>query len=207
MKKITLFIFICLFMAFSAKSQEVKSFFTYLNKTVYFFGIDFSHVKCMGPGFTSGEEIKSTYFSQWNRILVDEGKYDLKSVVRAHTIIPDFTTVDKLNGETDASKIINYTPSFLTVNDITDIVSKYDYSEKTGNAMVFIADTYDWINSKAYVHVAVFDLATHKVMIWEFIQGNPGGMGARNFWSNAISNIIDKIKSDYYPKWESEFVK
>jgi hypothetical protein len=72
---------------------------------------------------------------------------------------------------------------------------------------VFIADTYDGMKDGAYVHVVFFDMATHKVMVWGFIKGKPGGAGLRNFWSNAIADIINKLKDDYYPKWESEYGK
>jgi hypothetical protein len=207
MKKNALLLVFCICLPFIASSQDVKSVFKYLDKSITFFGIDFTRVKCMGNMFKNPEDIKSVQFAQWNRILYEEKKYDLKPAFRSRNVILEFSYLEKLNNTVDASKIINYSPSFLTVNDIVEMVENYEYGDKSGIGVVFIADLYDETKSKAFVHVVVFDLATKKVMIWEFMKGKPGGAGMRNYWSNAIANIIDRIKSEKYPKWEAEFVK
>jgi hypothetical protein len=197
-----------LFVSVSAiNAQTVRDIFTSKYTMITFMGLDFSKTNFIGSDFGNPQEIKEKYFREWTEILMAESKYDLKDPLRKSNITYDFNVTANRNKAVSTDKMISYDPTFLTINDIEQMISEYETGGKTGIGLTFIVNVFDRTKAKSVVDVVFFDMASKKIFLVETVKGEPGGNGIRNYWANSIASIITKISDTYYRQWEDTFVK
>lgn len=186
-------------------SQTVKDIFS-KDYPIAFYGIDFTRVKLVGKEFSNPQQIRDMYFSQWNQILIDEGKYDLRKPLRKNNVFPDFSQVMKRNLDVKAENLINYDPKFLSVTEVAEVLNQYDFGSKNGIGLLFLADVFDYTKQKSVIHIIFFDLSTKKILLYDLLRGEPGGVGIRNFWANSVASVIGQIDADRYNYWKKVYI-
>jgi len=184
---------------FNAKDIFIK------NQDIYFYGLDFSNARFIGPNFNNKQEIKDTYFKVWNDILVSESKYDLKAPLRKSNVYVYNNVAASVNKDADPSTFSDNYSEFST-EALSKMVGAYECGNNSGIGLSFIVEAFDWNKNKSFVYIVFFDLDSRKILLFDKMEGIPGGMSSiRNYWINSIANIIEVIKSKRYVAWENKY--
>lgn len=213
MRKILVFA-VCLLAGVAAKGQTIEDFFEGHNYPVVWLGIDFAQVQLVGDfshfgghGSKDPGDLQVKYFPGWNRLLMNEPeKYDLKEFFRRRDLDVSLNMIIDRNDEADTDKMLTYSPEYFRKDEIREIVSSYDLEDEEGLGLVFIAETLNKIDTEAYFHVVVLNLATKEILLSERLRGQPSGFGIRNYWAGAIYEILKNIDSRYYRLWRNKYM-
>lgn len=183
------------------------------NGKVTWLGIDFSHVKMqgefaqfMGAGKESMSDIKSVYFPAWNQLIPFEPtKYDIKGMMKKALVIYDMDMIAGLNSNAPIDAMSSYNSVIYTESDITNFVSSYDLTGKSGIAVLLIAESLNKTTKEAYFHFVALNMATKEILIQERLRGEPKGFGVRNYWAGSIYDVIKHIETKEYKVWASKY--
>jgi hypothetical protein len=211
MKKIYIALLLS-FSAVSANSQTAQDLFNSDNRITWL-GIDFSHVRLIGNfsdfldlGAKGSVQIITTYFPEWNRIVLDEGeKYDIRGMLRRMDIDYDIDMIMNLNYQTNPDSMEFYNTRKFKGQDIQSYVNQYDLEGRDGIGVVLIAECLNKNFKEAYFHFVAINMKTKEVLFHERLRGEPSGFGLRNYWANSFYRVINEIKYYYYFRWKSEF--
>jgi hypothetical protein len=211
MKKILLIVIPVLF-SFSMKGQ-VAPVPTVNAKTIFesdkmvWYGLDFTKARMIGMSEESPSEIKESLFRQWNEVILDQPeKFAIGRFFRKISVYKDPTVVEKRNKKVDTDAIMSYNEKEITKEDISAMIHDYVNGDKAeGLGLVFIVESFNKGSRLATVHVTFFDIASKRVLLSKRVSGKPGGFGMRNYWINAIFNIMEKIDEHEYRSWKDEF--
>ena len=196
MKKVYLLLFVLILSVSPAFAQNMQ--YVYYQQEVKFFGIDFSHVKMIGTfGFEESDRIVDSYFARWNEILFEERvKFNVEQFFHKNRAMYHIHTFDKINREVDHNQLVVSHDYRLDQVKIFESVNRYDLPVNHGLGMVLYAESFNKLERKAVMHVVFFDIATRDIITIQEMEGEPGGLGLRNYWANAIHDIMER--------WEAE---
>jgi len=211
MKKIG-FAFLLSLGVISANSQTAQDLFS-SNSRITWLGIDFSHVRLIGNfsdfldlGAKSSVEIITSYFPEWNRIVLDEGeKYDIRGMLRRLDIYYDIDMIMDVNYQTNPDSLESYNARRFTGKDIQSYVSQYNLEGRDGIGVVFIAESLNKSYKEAYYHFVAINMKTSEVLFHYRLRGEPSGFGLRNYWANSVYRVINDIKFYYYIRWKEDY--
>jgi hypothetical protein len=197
------------FLALTANAQDAQDLFR-PEVPVTWMGIDYSHCKLIGnfaefadAGRKSTWQIRDSYFLKWNAIILNEpDKYDIRGMLRRGNIVFDLEMITGINAQTPLAEMEVFTPLIYSEEDIQSFVNQYQFKDKNGIGIVFIAESMNKILSEAWYHFVAIDLGTGKVILHERLRGQPSGIGLRNYWANSIHNVIRNIQEYYYWEWK-----
>jgi hypothetical protein len=169
-------------------------------------GVDFSEARYLGdPGTVDAGEMKNL-FSRINQlILAEPDKYNLRKYFSKSYITPNLSTIDKINGSIDESKIISsdYNDfSRLNADKIQLMVNKYKFENINGIALVVIMEAMNKTSSQASMWVTFVNSSNNKVLLTSRITGKSGGFGFRNHWATSILNVFKAVQSKHYRAWQ-----
>ncbi|UTW64183.1 caspase family protein [bacterium SCSIO 12741] len=192
MKKVYLLLFALFLGISSAVAQNTQ--YVYYQQEVKFFGIDFSHVKMIGTfGFEESDRIVDSYFARWNEILFEERvKYNVEQFFHKRRAMYHIHTFDKINRAVDHDQLVVSHDYRLDQVKIFESVNQYDLPVNSGLGMVLYAESFNKLERKAVIHVVFFDIATRDIITIQEMEGEPGGLGLRNYWANAIHDIFER---------------
>ena len=201
MKKLMPLLLIVVFFTCSIFSQVPAKDFN--EAEVFWYGLDFSQAKLVGSaGFTDPEAIRNDFFEKWNSlILVEADKYDLKGAFKKPALKYDAEMIKAINMKVDHHALVQDKSHAITKEDVENAVKQYNTDQKEGYGLVFVVESFDKIQEKAFVWVTVFDVSNKKILITERMEGEPRGFGLRNYWAGAIYEIITDIRKVKYKSW------
>src|SRR4051812_35861785 len=113
MKKILiLLLLVASFGTFAQTRYNARDFFT--EKSIVWYGIDYSKAKFIGSfaqfkdaGVMDGPALRDKYFPGWNNLVTREHeKFNVAKFLKKDTQVNDIASVEKLNSEVDADKIM-----------------------------------------------------------------------------------------------------
>ena len=194
MKKILIVLLIA--SSFFSFSQSVSDVFEY--KAITFFGLDFTHTKCVGLGeFPGGAEMVNYYYPTWNQ-LFSEGKYNVPigKPYKKKRVEYD-TTVYEMNLMINVDEIIQAGNFSFRKSQIEGLVEKYASSEKAGLGLVYLVEALNATNEYASIWVVFFDIGTGKVLISEPARAKGKGRRFEDLWTSALLRIYDNSADDY----------
>ena len=169
---------------------------------VTFLGLDFTQAHFVGNvGFTNPDEIQNRILEEWNSVLmIEDEKYNLMGPLKLLKENSETNTAAlmALNKSVSVKDIIsNEAPEVLTADEIRKSVSKYNVKEKEGIGVSYVVETFNKLKTEARIWVTFIDLATGKVISTELYVGKPAGIGFRNYWLGAVTDVHDQLKRKY----------
>jgi hypothetical protein len=198
---------------FTTKAQTVQDIFDKNYTPITWLGIDFSHVKLIGPfdliqeGSLSGAEaIKINYFSAWNKLVQAEpNKYDVAGMIRHESINFNTKTITRLNESCSTTDMISENDPNYSLEDIRSFVKLMNFDVKEGIGVLMIADYLSKPAEEAKFHVVFLNMETREILICESFIGKPKGFGIRNYWAYSYYQVIESIKNSKYKAWKKAY--
>lgn len=194
MKK--LFLFVSIMISLPVFSQGVARVFN--EKSMTFYGLDFTESKCVGMAeFPGGEEMVDFYIPIWNDLFM-RGKKRIRigSVYKKKHISYD-TSVYQYNRSIVKNDLVVNTNHILKRSKMEDYVHKYMDKDKEGLGLVYIVESLNAVEEYASIWICFFDISTGKVLIAEPCRG----VGkARDFglkWEDAIFDTYINSAEDF----------
>jgi hypothetical protein len=213
MKKTIILLLVCL--PALAWTQTAEDLFKTNDVKISWLGVDFSHVKLIGCfshfhgfGEKNARQIKHDYFPEWNSIILHEReKYDVRGMLRKDDIFYDIDMIGSVNQKALLEDLEAYNTPHYALEDIKKFVEVYNFEGKTGIGIVLIAETLNKAENEAYFHFVAINMKTREILVHQRVRGEPSGMGMRNYWANAIDNVIRQIERNYYRTWRAEYAR
>lgn len=158
-------------------------------KSITFFGVDFSLAKAVGVGETPG--VLKNAFDNINMLFTTEAKkYNIYSYFSKENVVNSFDMVNKLNRTIDESSLIGTDKGYtISPEMLAKHVKAYE-TDGSGMGLIFVAERLDKLEARGYFHVVFFDLKTKEIILDRRASGNANGFGVRNFWANPIYKIV-----------------
>ena len=169
-------------------------------------GVDFSEARYFGDeGTVSATEMK-TLFSKINYLIQAEPeKYNLPKLFYKSSVATNLLIVRQRNDSINESKIIVYDQAELNRLDtakVIDLISHYEMGNVKGLAVVFFMEGMNKTTEQASIWVTFFNADDKKVLLTARITGDAGGVGFRNHWATSALEVMKKIYSKEYKKWQ-----
>lgn len=181
-----------------------QSSVTTSNKTVVWYGIDFSQAEFIGKeGFKDPKAIVDLYLAKWNDLIINESsKYNVAKYFRKDNVIYHLDPVTAVNEKVDPNKLVLSSSArpALTHEQIGNVVSQYKKTEEEKLGLVFIVDRFDKGKSRAWISVTFFNTKTNKVLFTKQMNSMASGFGLRNFWAKPVYNIMKRCKYELKPQ-------
>ena len=206
MKKILFIIILCL----NVQSISAQSSFSDIKSSHKWawLGLDFSNTKLIGhEGFSNPEKIVNEYLPKINMLVFSEAdKYDVMAAFRMDNYDANYLYFDILNSSLSTDELFVGSDYSLEESDILSIVAKYNFDKvKQDIALVFIVESLDKTNERATMWVTIINTKTNNLILAERMNGEPGGIGFRNYWARPVLNVIQEIKEKRYKKWQNMY--
>jgi len=196
-------------------TQTAYDVFTANNYPFTWLGIDYTQVKLIGnfsqfkdAGDVSPSSMKNRYFPAWNNLVLNERpKYNLQAAFRKENLQYDISEVTAKNATARLEEMEVYNNPNYTQEKIQEIINTYSFQGKEGVGILFVAEALNKSAEEAYYHVAVINMATKEILIYDRLRGEPGGIGLRNYWAGSIRQVIETIEAKRYKAWKAMYAK
>ena len=201
-----LFLFFLLSQLLTLRAQDASMVFR--SESLIYCGLDFTQARLIGDfGNGGGFAMRDKMFPEWNELILKEsGKFNLAKTFRKSTVDYDLGPVMAQNAKTNEGRIRVQEESPISPEKIAEMIRAYPPGEKnSGPAVTFIVESFNKNTETAVVHICFFDVSTKKLLFTEALHGEPKGVGLRNYWANAINDILIRIRETYYRKWEKKY--
>lgn len=174
-----------------------------------FIGLDFSQAFFVArQNFPGLDKEGPTYFDRWNELLRTEmEKYNLSEPMKLDHVPTMVEYVRNVNAAVDLNEAWATGNVVFLKEHIPEMVKKYATQDREGVGCVFIVGSFNMTLERSDLYVTFFGMKTHEVLHVEWIEGRPAGLGERNYWAGAVSNVLDEIKKTYRNTWEQRFLK
>lgn len=171
--------------------QTLQAQVSVKDKSITFFGLDFSKCKMVGTdGFSNPSDITGRMFGEWNNLIVNEkAKYDVKYAFNKTEVTYDFSIVEKRNATVKAAELVTNNSYQIDAKTVGTVIKGYTGKTK-GLGIVLVVEKFDKTEELASVFVTYFDIAGRKVLLTERVTAKPVGFGFRNYWAGAIAKIL-----------------
>jgi hypothetical protein len=166
-------------------------------KSITWYGLDFSKAK-LENDFKQPKEVKQAYINGWNEY-VSSPQADIRTLLKKEHLDVDLSIVTERN-----LNFVNF-PEQLKKGIISQMISEYKVHKTEGIGLVFIVDSFDKSQEKAFVWVTFFDIASKKVLLTEQESGKPKHSSSMVLhWGTAMLDIMSKVPEFYrtYQKLE-----
>lgn len=204
--KITLLIVILIGLSNQLLAQQKRDIFDPKVKMTWL-GLDFAGAKFIGDEekFQSESDTRKLIMA-WNNLMINEAeKFDVgKALQRAplpQAIPITIAHNEQLNiaGMVEKSALLH-----LNKEDISRIVSSYDFGSQSGLGVIFIVESFSKTDLKGLIWVTFINMDSKEVLLADRYTGKPGGFGLRNYWAGSIYNILKQVKTNY-EKWKKKY--
>ncbi len=187
--------------------QEYFSKDVFVQRTMVFAGLDFTRTKFVGNDLEDVAEIKDKYFREWNDVLNEEKqKFNISGFFHKSNVIYDFASSFSRNEWRSTRNMhSNYQAPTFSRSSIQNLLYNVSLNSKHGIGLILIVESFDKDRGTASVWVTLFDLASKKILIADRMSGAPGGNGMRNYWINAIYDILVQVDRGRYQSWEKTY--
>jgi hypothetical protein len=181
--------------------------------SISWLGIDFSGAKLIGDRekYGSSSDIKFLLKS-WNDLMEREydRKYNVGAMVHKSKVDMKLDVTRQHNEEVDVTELMSSNTAdhlHLKEEDISTIVSGYDFQGLTGIGLMFNVDSFNKLKNEAGIWITFIDLTSKEVLFTTRLQERPIGSGIRNFWAGAISHMMERIQAKEFDAWNRKYGK
>ncbi len=195
------FIFLC----GTIQAQTLKDFFNSAETPVTWLGVDFTRVKVLNEINGTPSSIREQ-FNKINQLILNEPKkYAVDLAFDKPGIVKDIRFTMAKNEKTDPEKIMDTGGDDLRFKkqDVESIVKGYDFGDKKGLGIIFVAETLNKATVTGAFYVTIIDMGTKKVLLTERMTAKPAGFGFRNYWAKTIYDILMQIGRGKYNEWKA----
>lgn len=203
-------VFSCVFLlvmvlSHSLSAQTLKDLFNATETPLTWLGVDFTQVKVLNDPTGTPSGIKEQ-FNKINQLILNEPrKYAVDLAFNKPDIAKDIRFTTAKNETTDPENIIGSGSDDVRFKKATieSIVKGYDFEDKKGLGIMFIAETLNKASVTGAFYVTIIDMGTKKVLLTERMTGKPAGFGFRNYWAKTIYEILLQIERGKYSEWKA----
>ena len=208
--KIAAILFLIVPLNLTSRGQEMKDIFD-PDAKVTWLGLDFTGVKLIGDRERFGSLSDTRHLMEaWNDILVKErDKFNAGRAVDKKHVNEAIEVTKEHNANLELLDLFSDNKSdylHLNPDHINTIVSEYDFKGNNGLGLMFIVESFSKLNGEASAWVTFVDMGSHKVVLTERVHGDPGGAGMRNYWANAIHDMMEKMRSKEFRAWRKRYI-
>jgi len=167
-------------------------------KSMTFYGLDFTHAKCMGTEkFPSPEELITEHIPQWNKIFMDEeiGE-DVGKPYKKKEVFYD-TLIYAKNAQINAGELYIDHPYLLERKDIKAHIKGFADYNNSGLGLIYLVEALNRSEKYLSVWVVFFDKKTGDVLLSEPIRSKGKGRHFDSYWRNAFLEMFDTSAKDY----------
>ncbi len=171
--------------SFSQEYQKVSDI-----KKVIWLGVDFTAAK-----FTLVTEdpavIVNQYLKAINVLIISEReKFNIRSFFKVDEVSNNIELVIAFNQQIDPSALVIYDDYKLDMDQVKDVIKKYDVEDKSGVGLIFVAENLNKVSQTGSYYVCFFDLSTKEIIDCKRMTGAVSGIGFRNYWAGTIYNVM-----------------
>src|SRR4030042_1387996 len=171
--------------SFSQEYQKVSDI-----KKVIWLGVDFTAAK-----FTLVTEdpavIVNQYLKAINVLIISEReKFNIRSFFKVDEVSNNIELVIEFNQQIDPSALVIYDDYKLDMDQVKDVIKKYDVEDKSGAGLIFVAENLNKVSQTGSYDVCFFDLSTKEIIDSKRMTGAVRGIGFRNYWAGTIYNVM-----------------
>lgn len=191
--------------------QEMQDIFN-PKADVTWLGLDFSAAKFIGDRerFGSHADVKQLMIA-WNEVMGEEpDKFDMGLAIDKVRVKEDFTITDDHNAELDPADMFSNNEAdyfHLRPNDILRIVAGYDFKGKSGIGVMVIIESFNKLKKEGSAWFTFVDMGKKDVFFSERVTGEPGGAGLRNYWINAVHDMMKKAQKKEFEMWRKKYYR
>ncbi len=193
----------------NAAAQEFHAKDVFTQKNLVYTGIDFTHAKFVGKALQDVGEIKNKFFREWNDVVTEEkGKFNITDFFNKENVTYDVANTNNRNAGRSTSSMYSKTkaPS-LSQGIVQGVLGNVSLKEKHGIGTLLVVEAFDDEHDQAVVWVTLFDIASKKLLITERLTSKPHGGGLRNYWINAVYDILVHVDRVSYAAWKKSYGK
>ena len=171
--------------SFSQEYQKVSDI-----KKVIWLGVDFTAAK-----FTLVTEdpavIVNQYLKAINVLIISEReKFNIRSFFKVDEVSNNIELAIEFNQQIDPSALVIFDDYKLDVDQVKDVIKKYDVEDKSGAGLIFVAENLNKVSQTGSYYVCFFDLSTKEIIDCKRMTGAVSGIGFRNYWACSIYNVM-----------------
>jgi hypothetical protein len=172
-------------------SQEIYHLNDIQNvKIITWYGLDFSKGK-LENDFKQPKEVRQAFLDGWNEYVCSP-QANIKNLLEKEQLDVDLSIV------TERNRNFNNSLETPTKEIIARVIRDYKISKTEGIGLVFIVDSFDKLQEKAFVWVTFFDIASKKVLLTEKVQGKTKRSASMVLhWGEAMLDIMSKVPGFY----------
>ncbi|MBX3240969.1 MAG: hypothetical protein KIT80_15795 [Chitinophagaceae bacterium] len=187
-----------------ASAQTLKEFFNSSEVPVTWLGIDFTQVKVLNDINATPIAVREQFTKINELVLKEPNNFTLTRVFNKTDIVNDISFVNAKNAKTDTEKLTeDAKDERLDKSAIESVVKGYDFGDKKGLGIIFIAETLNKASLIGSYYVTIIDIGSKKVLLTERMTGKPAGFGFRNYWAKTIKDILLQIEKGKYREWKA----
>jgi len=179
----------------SNKSDIVKNI-----ETIFYYGVDFSHVRVSdGPKVSRSLEYSKVYPSAWIAYLEKEMVHNgyIQGVLRKKGFYYKQDEIYAVSIKVVPNFIIGQRYSF-TFDTIKNAIKEYDLHQKSGVGLVLIPEVFNKPEENAKTWIVFFDIQSREILWSTKVTGNCKHMGYTAHWgSGVIDGFKDFIRNKY----------
>lgn len=192
-------------------AQEMSDIFDRKAKITWL-GIDFTGAKLIGDRerFGSHSDVRDLMVS-WNELMLKEpDKFDMGQAIDKIHVADDFSITNDHNAELDIAGLFSGSEGdyfHLRPNDIIEIVSRYDFKGKKGIGVMINVESFNKFKKEGCAWITFIDMGSKDVFFSERVTGEPGGAGLRNYWGNAIYDMLKAMRKKEFEMWRKKYYR
>ena len=192
-------------------AQDMKDIFERDTKITWL-GLDLTSAKLIGDRERFGSTSDVMHLMEsWNDIMIKErDKFNVRSAIQKDAINEAFDVTKEHNASLDISEIFsNEYKDHMRVrqSDIEAIIADYDFKGNSGIGVMFNVESFSKKQDEALVWITFVNMDTKEVFFTERLSGQPGGAGLRNYWANAVYDIITKMRRKEFENWRKKYYR
>ncbi len=192
-------------------AQERSDVFD-LKTNITWLGLDFTSAKLIGDRERLGSESDIRHLlDAWNDLMIKEAdKFSIARATDRKTVTNNVDVTKEHNAELDVLSMYSDSEKdylHLSREGVDEIISGYDFKGLTGIGLMFNVESFNKLNGEGSVWVTFINLETKEIFFSERMIGHPSGSGMRNYWANAIGEIIERMIKKEFEMWRKKFYR
>jgi hypothetical protein len=193
------FILSALLTPISMMSQELSYEFKKAGE-IYFYGIEFSHARCFGDGFSDKKDFIERYMPDMNTYIWEErDRYNLTDLFNGKKILANFEEAIKNTYKINPETLVFYNATgyyHLNEDSIQNIVKQYKKIDGGGFGFVVIMEDLNKQEEYGSLWPTIFNMENGEVIYTKRYQDTPSGLGLKRYWLDPIRDAFLKFKKD-----------
>lgn len=196
--------------ALTSQAQSVNDIFD-PQATVTFLGLDMTGALFIGDRAKYGSQSDiQTLIRSWNDLLEREkDKFNVQAMLRKKIPVEYKLDVTKNhNADLDISNILSEKTAdhiHLRKDGVEQIAAAYNYEGNNGIGLMFNVESFNKTNNEASLWVTFINMSSGEVLLTERMTGGPGGAGLRNYWINAVHEVMERVQKREFEMWRKKY--